>query len=169
MRPARDELFDWILSLGPASKYNFTASGLSEPDLRAMGIATSFEDFAAEKDEHERVFAEEVARLYGAEPENVTLTNGGSEAIFLAYSVFGRCKRAAVPLPNYPPMFTVPRSLGMKVRGSLTSTPGAPGSVFGLTVPNIPTVRSLDEGAADVLIDSVKGSDASVYINETYM
>lgn len=134
-----------------------------------MGVQTSFEDFAAEKDEHERIFAEEVARLYGAEPENVTLTSGGSEAIFLAYSVFGPAGRAAVPLPNYPPMFTVPRSLGMKVEGSLTAKSWARGSMFGLTDPNNPTGRSLDEGAADTLIDSAKGSNAIVYINETYM
>lgn len=169
MRPSRDELFDWILSLGPASKYNLTASGLSEPDLRAMGIDTSFEHFAAEKDEHERAFAEEVARLYGVEPENVTLTNGGSEAIFLAFSVFGTAGRVAVPLPNYPPMFTVPKSLGMKVQGSLTAKSWARGSMFGLTDPNNPSGVSLDESATDALIDSARGSNAVVYINETYM
>jgi len=169
LRPSRDELFDWILSLGPASKYNLTASGLPEPDLRAMGINTSFEDFVAEKDEHESIFAEEVARLYGVAPENVTLTNGGSEAIFLAYSVLGAAGRAAVPLPNYPPMFTVPKSLGMSVQGSLRAKSWSRGSMFGLTDPNNPTGMILDEEAADTLIDSVKGSSANVYINETYM
>jgi len=169
LRPSRDELFDWILSLGPASKYNLTSSGMPEPDLRAMGIDTSFDDFVAEKDEHESIFAEEVARLYGVGPENVTLTNGGSEAIFLAYSVLGTAGRAAVPLPNYPPMFTVPKSLGMRVQGSLTAKSWSLGSMFGLTDPNNPTGRFLDEGAADTLIDSVKGSGGSVYINETYM
>jgi aspartate/methionine/tyrosine aminotransferase len=169
LRPSRDELFDWILSLGPSSRYNLAASGLSEPDLRAMGVDTSFEHFAAEKDEHERIFAEEVARLYGAEPENLTLTNGGSEAIFLACSVLGTAGRAAVPLPNYPPMFTVPRSLGMKVQASLTAKSWTRGSMFGLTDPNNPTGMSLDQGAANMLIDSVEGSDAVVYINETYM
>ena len=169
MRPARDELFDWILSLGPTSKYNLTSSGLTEPSLQDMGIDTSFEKFAGEKDEHERVFAEEVERLYGVDPENVTLTNGGSEAIFLAYSVFGTGGRAAVPLPSYPPMFTVPKSLGMKVQDSLTPSSWQRGSMFGLTDPNNPTGRSLDEGAVDTLIDSAKKSKATVYVNETYM
>ena len=168
MRPARDELFDWILSLGPTSKYNFTVSGLSEPDLRAMGIDTSFEKFAAEKDEHERIFVEEVARLYRVEPENVLLTNGGSEAIFLAYSVLGTGGRAAVPLPNYPPMFTVPRSLGMKVEGTLTAKTWARGSMLGLTDPNNPTGRTLGEGAVETLVDSAKKSGGIIYFNETY-
>ena len=169
MRPFRDELFDWILSLGSASKYNLTSSGLGEPDLRAMGVDTSFGHFAAEKDEHERIFTEEVARLYGAGPENVTLTNGGSEAIFLAFSVFGAAGRAAVPLPNYPPMFTVPRSLGMKVQGLLTAKALPRGSMFGLTDPNNPTGRSLEDGAVETLVDSARGSNGIVYINETYM
>jgi len=168
LRPARDELFDWILSLGPTSKYNLTASGLTEPVLQAMGIDTSFEKFAAEKDEHERILVDEVARLYGVEPENVTLTNGGSEAIFLAYSVLGAGGMAAVPLPNYPPMFTVPRSLGMKVQGSPTAKTLARGSVFGLTNPNNPTGRSLHEGAVETLVGSAKKSGATIYVNETY-
>jgi len=167
LRPARDELFDWILSLGPTSKYNLTASGLSEPDLRSMGIDTSFEKFAAEKDEHERIFVEEVARLYGVEPENVMLTSGGSEAIFLAYSVLGAGRRVAVPLPNYPPMFTVPRSLGLQVQSSLTAKTLTSGSMLGLTDPNNPTGRTLDEGALETLVDSAK-SGATIYINETY-
>ena len=168
LRPARDELFDWILSLGPVSKHNFTASGLSEPDLRAMDIDTSFEKFASEKDEHERKFVEEVARLYGVDPDNVMLTNGGSEAIFLVYSVLGQGGSAAVPLPNYPPMFTVPKALGIKVEGSLTTKSWKGGSIFGMTDPNNPTGESLDEGAVETLADSAR-SDAVIYINETYM
>jgi aspartate/methionine/tyrosine aminotransferase len=133
-----------------------------------MGVDTSFDRFAAEKDEHERVFMEEVARLYGVEPGNVIPTNGGSEAIFLAYSVFGTAGRAAVPLPNYPPMFCVPKSLGMKVQSSLAAKSWARGSMFGLTDPNNPTSKSLDEGAVGTLVDSTKKSGATIYINETY-
>jgi aspartate/methionine/tyrosine aminotransferase len=166
MRPSVDRLFDWILSLGPTAKYNLTASGLPEPSLRAMGVDTSFESFASQKDEHERAFAEEVARLYRVEPENVLPTNGGSEAIFLAYSVFGTGGRAAVPLPNYPPMFTVPASLGMKVHTSLAARSWSRGSILGLTDPNNPTGMSLDEGVVDTLVGSKSG--ATVYVNETY-
>jgi len=168
LRPVRDELFDWILSQGPTSEYNLTASGLSEPDLQAMGIDTSFEKFAAEKDEHERIFVDEVARLYRVEPENVTLTNGGSEAIFLAYSVLGANGRATVPLPNYPPMFTVPRSLGMQVQSSLTARTSTSGSMLGLTDPNNPTGRTLEEDTLESLVDTAKKSGATIYINETY-
>ena len=168
MRPSIDRLFDWILGLGPTAKYNLTPSGLPEPELKAMGIDTSFESFAADKAENERVFAEEVARLYKVEPENVMLTNGASEAIFLAYSTFGAGGRVQVPLPNYPPMFTVPRSLGMKVENSLRPA-GVHGAMIGLTDPNNPTGRSLDEDAVDSLAASARGTGTTVYVNETYM
>ena len=167
MRPARDELFDWILSLGPTANYNLTSSGLTEPDLRGMGVDTSFERFATENDNHERVFTEEVAKLYRVEPDNVIITNGGSEAIFLAYSVFGT-RGAVVPLPNYPPMFTIPSSLGVKVLSTVKSRPRYRGTIFGLTDPNNPTGRSLDDLEAEALIDSVRRTEATVYINETY-
>jgi hypothetical protein len=167
LRPARDRLFDWILSLGPTAKYNLTSSGLSEPDLRAMSIETSFERFAAEKGDHERQFAEEVASLYRVEPENIVATSGASEAIFLVYSVLGNGCRAVVPLPNYGPMFAVPDALGMEVRNSL-STASAARTIFGLTDPNNPTGQSLDAKMTEELIASSREKGGTVFVNETY-
>ena len=165
--PVRDELFDWILSLGPTAEFNLTSSGLTEPPLREMGIDTTFEHFASEKDLHERVFAEEIARLYHVEPENVVVTAGGTEAIFMVYSVFGAGGRLLVPLPNYPAMFTVPRSLGMKVQG-LSGDPRPAGAMLGLTDPNNPTGVGLDAGAVGDLVRSSKRGVKTDYINETY-
>lgn len=166
MRPARDELFDWILSLGPKAKFNLTSSGLQEPSLRAVGIDTSFERFAAEKDAQEADFAAEVAKLYHVEQGNVVVTAGGTEAIFLVYSVFGT-RRATVPLPNYPAMFTVPRALGMKV-GDLSSRGDPGGAMLGLTDPNNPTGKVLDPATVEGLVESSKKGRGVVYINETY-
>ena len=169
MRPANDKLFDWILSLGPTAKYNLTSSGLSEPDLSEMGVDTSYERFAAEKDEHTRVFTEEVASLYSVEPESIVVTSGGSEAIFLVYSVLGNGAVAVVPLPNYGPMFTVPRALGLEVRNTLSERGAARATIFGLTDPNNPTGRSLDAEAVETLIESPEGrSSRIVFINEAY-
>jgi len=166
MRPANDRLFSWILGLGPKARYNLTSSGLGEPDLRAMGIDTSFERFAAERD-HEQIFAKEVASLYHVEPQNIVPTNGGSEAIFLVYSVLGAGRTALVPLPNYGPMFNVPKALGMEVGATLSTTAKAKETIFGLTDPNNPTGLSLDEEAVETITrPSQHGSP--VFINETY-
>jgi aspartate/methionine/tyrosine aminotransferase len=168
LRPARDRLFDWILSLGPKARHNLTMSGLPEPDLSAMGIDTSFEIFAAEKDEHAEAFAGEVARLYGAETGNVVITSGASEAIFLAFSVLGEGARAVVPLPNYPAMFTTPGALGMKVGNRLNPTSVPRGAMAGLTDSNNPTGRILDIGAVEALGAPAKKQGGTVFINETY-
>jgi aspartate/methionine/tyrosine aminotransferase len=165
MQPARDELFDWILSQRQSCKYNFTSSGLTEPNLKAMGIDTSYENYSAEKGDLELSFAQEVARSYRVEPENVILAAGASESIFLVYSVFGPGRRAVVPLPNYPPMFTVPKSLGFKVSGSVRSTTGA---IIGLTDPNNPVGNGLEPGMVEDLLDSTKATGAPVFVNETY-
>lgn len=166
MRAARDDLFDWILTLGPTAKFNLTSSGLTEPLLEEMGIDTSFERFASEEDLHESAFAEEVARLYRVEPENVVVTAGGTEAIFLVYSVLGAGRRLLVPLPNYPAMFTVPRSLGMEVQEP-SGNPRLGGAMLGLTDPNNPTGLSLEAGTLDDLVRPSRGGGA-VYVNETY-
>ena len=167
MRPAEDRLFSWVLGLGPRSKYNLTSSGLSEPGLASMGIDTSFESFAAEKCDHERQFAEAVSDLYKVEPENILATNGGSEAIYLVYSALGNGRRAVVPLPNYGPMFAVPRALGMEV-GNAVPTASGPRTIFGLTDPNNPTGRSLDTKTIETLTTSSREKGATVFINETY-
>ena len=130
-----------------------------------MGVDTSYEAYASEKDDLESAFAEEVARSYKVEPENVVLTAGASESIFLVYSVIGRGRRATVPLPNYPPMFTVPRSLGMTLSSSLRE-PGR--NIFGITDPNNPTGKSLNAGMLENLFKISSRSGATAFINETY-
>ncbi|MDG6901140.1 MAG: pyridoxal phosphate-dependent aminotransferase [Nitrososphaerota archaeon] len=167
MRPTRDRLFDWILSLGPTAKYNLTSSGLTEPALKAMGVETSYEKFAAGKTDlaFAEAFADEVARLYGVDPENVVVTAGASEAIFLTYSVFAPGRAVVVPLPNYPPMFTVPRALGMDVSHSVFRAKSCR-ALLGLTDPNNPTGRSLDADAVDRHID--QRGRTTIFVNETY-
>src|SRR5262245_47186746 len=45
---------------------------------------------------------EHVANLYQTSPENITITNGSSEAIFIAFwSLLEKGDRAAIQLPNY--------------------------------------------------------------------
>ena len=166
MRPVRDNLFEWIMTLGPTAKYNLTSSGMPEPELRAMGVDTSFEHFATGEDAYEKEFAEEVAKVYRVDPGDVVITAGGTEAIFLAYSVLGT-GRVVVPLPNYPAMFTVPRVLGMRV-GNLSSRGRLEGAMLGLTDPNNPSGKVLDQASVDGLVQASKRGGGVVYINETY-
>ncbi len=164
MHPPESRLVDWILGYSKKAKHNLSNSGLPEPPLAEMGVETSFEAFAKEKDVHEEALAGTVARVYRIEPENVVITSGASEAIFLAFSVLGKGK-AVVPVPNYEPMMSVPRWLGMTMEHSLVG-PVVPGAVYGLTDPNNPTGAKLGGAVLDRLSEVSKR--AHVFVNETY-
>jgi aspartate/methionine/tyrosine aminotransferase len=166
--PSEFRLVNWMMQFDQEAKYNLTSSGLPEPNLSAMGINTSFADFASEKDVHARLFAEAIAQLYDVEPENVVLTAGATEAIFLAYSVLGTGRKAVVPLPNYEPMFTVPTSLGMTLKHSLAGRLETRGAVYGLTDPNNPTAESLEPSLVERLLEACRKTGSSLYVNETY-
>ena len=120
------------------------------------------EAFRTVEDDHEERLSEAVALLYDVKPENVVVTSGASEAIFLVYLVLGR-GRAVVPLPNYEPMYPRPRWLGLKVTSRLNG-PAFPGAVYGLTDPNNPTAARLED--VDRLEELSKKS--TVFVNETY-
>jgi aspartate/methionine/tyrosine aminotransferase len=94
----------------------------------------------------------------------VVVTSGASEAIFLAFSVLGK-RNAIVPVPNYEPMLSVPRWLGMRVGHSLEA-PVHQGAVYALTDPNNPTGARLRSATIDRLGEISK--KASVFVNETY-
>ncbi|MDG6985673.1 MAG: aminotransferase class I/II-fold pyridoxal phosphate-dependent enzyme [Nitrososphaerota archaeon] len=166
MRPEEDELFSWVLDLVPKARYNLTSSGLGEPALSTMGIDTSYQDYGPSENDHfrEQEFAEAVARLYRVEPANIVPTAGASESIFLIYSTLGVGRRAVVPLPNYPAMFTVPRALGMGISNNLVALRSGK-TILGVTDPNNPTGERADGEATSKL---TSGKDALVFVNETY-
>ncbi len=165
MVPEEDKLFSWVLELVPKARYNLTSSGLSEPSLSTMGINTSYQDYGPSKNDHyrEQEFAEAVAGLYRVESENVVPTAGASESIFLTYSTLGTDRRAIVPLPNYPAMFTVPRALGMSVSENLASIRSGK-AIVGVTDPNNPTGEPVGTSISNL----APGRDAQIFVNETY-
>lgn len=164
MFPPEFRLVSWILQNAAGTKYDLSSSGLPQPDLEKMGIDTSYATFLRAKEDHEALLAESVAGLYGVEAADVVATTGGSEAIFLMNSVFGK-GRAVVPLPNYEPMFGIPSWLGMQLTSSMKARV-FPGAVYGVTNPNNPTGSFLDEEAVGRLAEVSKV--ASVFVNEAY-
>ncbi|MDG6934522.1 MAG: pyridoxal phosphate-dependent aminotransferase [Nitrososphaerota archaeon] len=168
MKTLEFRLLNWILSASGGVKHNLSLSGMKEPNLNQMGINTNFEDFVNEPDVHEKLLTETIARMHGVDPENVVITAGGSEAIFIAYSVFGNGGKAVVPLPNYEPIFAVPKSLGMKVSNSLRNGMVEEGSIVGMTNPNNPTGKYVDDESIQRLVRNVKKRNGYIFVNETY-
>ena len=164
MHPPEFRLDGWIRDNASHVEYDLSSSGLREPDLGALGVDTSYASFLRAGEDHEGLLAGTIADIYGLGQNEVVITSGASEAILLAYLTFGR-GRAAVPLPNYEPMFTIPRWLGIRVSSSLRRPP-APGTVYGVTDPNNPAGSLLDGSDMDYLSDASR--KATVFINETY-
>jgi aspartate/methionine/tyrosine aminotransferase len=166
MRPMEFRLYSWLIKRSQEARFNLASSGLTEPDLPKMGIDTSYEHFASIHVNHEQMMKEPIAELYGVDTENIVLTSGASEAIFITFAAFGGGKTALVPLPNYEPIFVVPRSLGMRVGHSLGAPP-RPDLMYALTDPNNPTGLCLDGDEEEMLIEAA-GKGATVFVNETY-
>ncbi|MEM0118034.1 MAG: pyridoxal phosphate-dependent aminotransferase [Conexivisphaerales archaeon] len=156
-----------MLRYSAKAKYNLSASGMPEPNLRKMGINTSFEDFAKEPDIHESLLREVIAKLYEMEKEDVIITTGASESIFIAYSAF--CKDVAiVPLPNYEPMFAIPKSLGCDIKGELSEKHFSNKVMVGITNPNNPVGNFVDDYHISNLANSLKKHKGILFSNETY-
>jgi aspartate/methionine/tyrosine aminotransferase len=165
LKPLDSRLIRWILESRDESKFNFANSGLSEPELGAMGVDTDYSHYLKVQGHVEADFREEVAELHRVEADEVVPTNGGSEAIFLAFTALARHERAVVPVPNYEALFRVPQALGFEVSHSLKGA--SEGAVAALSDPNNPTGRTQDE-QVKTFLESSRRLGFTVYVNETY-
>ena len=113
--PEDIRLFRWIRENAGKAGHNLSMSGFPEPVLRDMGINTSFEAMKRDAPDPESYFLDRLCSLYGYDRSSVMTTIGGSEAIFLL-SLYAKFNEAEVftGLPEYEPIFTVPRNLGVR-------------------------------------------------------
>lgn len=157
-------LYRWIKNNSARAKHNLSSSGLSEPDLKQMGVSTDYAEFRERCENPEEEFRSAVAELYGVRPENVLPTVGGTEAIYLVSLLMShRARHAHVPLPNYEPMVTLPRLLGMVEAGL-----DAPGPLYvAATDTNNPTGRSLEEGWLEHALGALDGG-SRIFVDETF-
>lgn len=113
--PEPQRLIRWVEDYWAGTEHNMCGSGLPEPVLAEMGIDTSFETMKREIPDTKEFFRNELCELYGFEPENVYVTTGGSESIGLLSLLAKSWKLPVyVGLPEYEPIFNVPRNLGLE-------------------------------------------------------
>ncbi|PYB67930.1 hypothetical protein DMB44_06455 [Thermoplasma sp. Kam2015] len=164
--------FRWLNFLDKyksSAKHNLSNSGLPEPDLKEMGIDADYEEYLNDKTDHEAALRDAIAERYGVERDSVLITNGGTEAIFLAsafISIYSR--RIIVPLPEYEPIFLVPESLEREVeRVKLENITRAADErdSLSMSLPNNPTGKYSDIAEH---INRVKDSYKYVYLDETF-
>lgn len=173
--PEDIRLIRWIEDNLRRARYNLSMSGLPEPDFKAMGVDTSLESMKSQAPDPARYFTEVLSELYGYDKKEIFLTTGGSEAIFLL-SLLAKSMDSAVftGIPEYEPIFNVPRNMGCNVRMSHFSTlPDEVSrydgrrSVF-LSNPNNPMGNSYSGGYIETLKESVS-RDGFLYVDEAFI
>lgn len=172
MKPFEFRLSNWISSNFTSCKHNLSMSGLEEPDLREFGINTCYEDFRTVEYEAYDLFRDQIAKLYRLNKENVLPTIGGSEAIFLVSAYLQEhVKRLHVPTPEYEPMFTAPKALGMGV-----ATDGMGDALDGISIgdgiaftsPNNPSGNFIENDVLSAILELREEKGLEVYVDETF-
>ncbi|KAA8922976.1 pyridoxal phosphate-dependent aminotransferase [Thermoplasma sp.] len=151
------------------ARHNLSNSGMPEPDLKALGINVEYETYLKETGDLDAELRDAIAKRYGVDRDNVILTNGGTEAIFLASAFLSATSDIiTVPFPEYEPIFLVPEAMGSRVRRvRLESMARADteGESLAISLPNNPTGKY--EDIADI-VTRIGGSYRHVYIDETF-
>ncbi len=170
-----DPLIRWVVRYSPVSKYNMSLSGLPEVRFSDFGIDTAYHPDMGDRKGMEKLFREELCKLYGFPEKNVLITTGGSESIFLLSKYFlDRNFSIIEGYPEYPPLFTVPESLGGKVSKHPYSSvrekfrSSGPGNVMFMSNPNNPLGSYIKKGEISSLLRS--GGDAPwIYADEAFL
>ncbi len=173
--PEDIRLIRWIEDKGHLAKYNLSLSGLEEPDFASMGVDTSLEGMRREASDPGAYFKEILSSLYGYESNEVFLTTGGSEAIFLI-SLLARSEKMTVftGIPEYEPIFNVPRNMGNPVESyhysilpSRISAKSGNKAAF-LSNPNNPLGSLHSAEYLSEVRDSI-GRNGFVYVDEAFL
>ena len=173
--PEDIRLIRWIEDKMHLAKYNLSLSGLEEPDFASMGVDTSLESMRREARDAGAYFKEILADLYGYERNEVFLTTGGSEAIFLI-SLLARAEGMTVftGLPEYEPIFNVPQNMGNPVESyPFSSLPSRISAKSGnkaafLSNPNNP-IGNLHSGEFLSEIRDSVGKTGFTYVDEAFL
>jgi aspartate/methionine/tyrosine aminotransferase len=112
------ELVDWLVQNKQRTKYDLAGSDLAPPDEEdVFGIDLSYREFMKERDSLDVGLEETIGKVYNLSREEVLVTCGGGLGLFLCFaSLLRRNDEVIVPLPNYPPIYKVPRLLGCNVK-----------------------------------------------------
>ena len=171
-------------------KFNLSESGvhplstrelISDPDFLDQLLDTPL---AYNQSNGTEELRKSIAAMYaGAGPENVEVTNGGSEANFISlYGVLQPGDEVIVQLPNYGQIWGLTRSLGMVVKGfhlvesrnwapdleELESTASPNTRMIAVCNPNNPTGAILTPAEMNAIIRVASRSGAWILADEIY-
>ncbi|MFW3147005.1 MAG: pyridoxal phosphate-dependent aminotransferase [Thermoplasmatota archaeon] len=122
--PAVDRMFfdfpafkhvEWIVDR-PSPAYDMAWSNIAPKWKGVIDADLDHSLLAGSKSTGEQRLVEHLSAEYGVDPSQVMLTNGCSEANFLAYiSILGRGSKVLIEKPIYTPLLEIPRAMGCEV------------------------------------------------------
>ncbi len=171
-------------------EYNLSESGVHPMSLRELlGEEISLEEFLDQKlgygqTNGSQPLRESIARLYsGADAESVLVTNGASEANFLAvWSLIEPGDEIVLMLPNYMQIWGLAHALGAKIaplplreqRGwrpdldELAKALSRRTRLIAVCNPNNPTGAVLAEQEMQAIVDAARQTGAWLLADEVY-
>lgn len=168
--PATQPLIDFSTNLNP----------LGPPDWLGDAIASAMAGLTRYPDPGYQAARQAIARHEGVNPDQVLLTNGGAEAIFLAAGLHARC-RAVIVEPSFSEYARACAAHGLAVT-SLQLAPPAfdldparldsplrQADVLFLCRPNNPTGTLPPRPAMESLLDAAQRQEVTVVVDEAFI
>jgi aspartate/methionine/tyrosine aminotransferase len=111
------ELAEWVTKYTDKIQHDLTNSSIQTPTLSEMGIRPDYDGFQAARPSLRGVLNRTLAKTFNVPEDEILVTCGGSEALFLAIvSTIQRGDDVVATVPNYAPIFKIPGLIGARVR-----------------------------------------------------
>jgi aspartate/methionine/tyrosine aminotransferase len=176
-----------------AVEYNLSESGVEPLRLEEVLAGDAVDDFMMSRlayppSDGSPALRERIGMFYGARPDEVLVTNGGSEANHLAvWGMLDSSGAVAVMLPNYLQTWGLGRAFGARADAfrlvvrreggarrwaldveSLRRAVTAKTRLIVVTNPNNPTGAVLNESEMDAIVDTARKVGAWLLVDEIY-
>lgn len=107
------QLLDSLQQYRPKTRFDLASSGIEPADLDEFEIETNPRNLSIYRSVN---LEESLGKIYGIGSSEVLICGGATMSIFLAIASLVRSgDEVVIPMPNYPPEYSVPRILGARV------------------------------------------------------
>jgi aspartate/methionine/tyrosine aminotransferase len=180
------ELVDWLDENESKTKHNFGFSGLESPRLERDFFTLRFKYTLFEKYKRgkRRVKLEDtLSEILDIPRQQILGTSGSTLSLFLCFgSLIGKGDEVVVTVPNYPPMFKVPRILGAKTNllrlryedgfqldiGTLEDSISEKTKMIALTNSNNPTGMKLGKKKLHEIVELAERKGTYLLVDEAF-
>jgi aspartate/methionine/tyrosine aminotransferase len=175
------ELAEWVVKHADRVKHDLNSSAIHTPNLSEMGMRIDYDAFQAARASLRGLLNQTLAKTFNIPEDEILVTCGGSEALFLAIaSMLRPGDNVVVTLPNYAPIFKIPRIVGARVRfvesrfedGFLPDIPrlkealSSRAKLLIVTNSNNPSGRKLNRKMLDEVLNL--SSETTVVVDEAF-